>query len=49
MGCSSYYTVTGTHPLLLANIVEATYLQPSSNSVLFLTKIIAKCTINSAV
>ncbi|KNZ72267.1 hypothetical protein J132_04060 [Termitomyces sp. J132] len=34
MGCSPYYATMGTHPLLPANIVEATYLQPPPNSLL---------------
>ncbi|KNZ71511.1 hypothetical protein J132_09409 [Termitomyces sp. J132] len=41
MGCSPYYTTTGTHPLLLANIVEVTYLQPPPNLLLLITDLIA--------
>ncbi|KNZ78614.1 hypothetical protein J132_11055 [Termitomyces sp. J132] len=37
MGCSPYYATTGTHPLLPADIVEATYLQPPPNSLLSTT------------
>ncbi|KNZ76555.1 hypothetical protein J132_09637 [Termitomyces sp. J132] len=41
MGCSPYYATTGTHPLLPADIVEATYLQPPPNSLLSTTDLIA--------
>ncbi|KNZ76511.1 hypothetical protein J132_10219 [Termitomyces sp. J132] len=40
MGCSPYYVTTGTHLLLLADIVEATYLQPPPNSLLLTTDLI---------
>ncbi|KNZ73979.1 hypothetical protein J132_08873 [Termitomyces sp. J132] len=41
MGCSPYFATTGTHPLLPADIVEATYLQPPPNSLLSTTDLIA--------
>ncbi|KNZ81496.1 hypothetical protein J132_00462 [Termitomyces sp. J132] len=41
MGCSPYFMTTGTHPLLPADIVEATYLQPPSNLLLSTTDLIA--------
>ena len=41
MGCSLYYAATSTHPLFLANILEATYLQPPPNSLLTTTDLIA--------
>ncbi|KNZ78081.1 hypothetical protein J132_02271 [Termitomyces sp. J132] len=41
MGCSPYFTTTSTHPLLPANIVEATYLQPPPNLLLSTTDLIA--------
>ncbi|KNZ73529.1 hypothetical protein J132_01336 [Termitomyces sp. J132] len=41
MGCSPYFATTGTHPLLPANIVEATYLQLLPNSLLSTTDLIA--------
>ncbi|KNZ80244.1 hypothetical protein J132_06670, partial [Termitomyces sp. J132] len=41
MGCSPYFTTTSTHPLLPANIVEATYLQPPPNWLLSSTDLIA--------
>ncbi|KNZ74000.1 hypothetical protein J132_08654 [Termitomyces sp. J132] len=41
MGCSPYYVTTGTHPLLLADIMEATYLQLLPNSLLLTTDLIA--------
>ncbi|KNZ78068.1 hypothetical protein J132_02360 [Termitomyces sp. J132] len=41
MGCSPYYATTSTHPLLPADIVEATYLQPPPNSLLSTTDLIA--------
>ncbi|KNZ76548.1 hypothetical protein J132_09830 [Termitomyces sp. J132] len=40
MGCSPYYTTTSTHLLLLADIVEATYLQPLPNLLLSTTDLI---------
>ncbi|KNZ76068.1 hypothetical protein J132_00344 [Termitomyces sp. J132] len=42
MGCSPYFVTTGTHPLLPADIVEATYLQPPPNSLLLTTDLIAR-------
>ncbi|KNZ78771.1 hypothetical protein J132_09909, partial [Termitomyces sp. J132] len=41
MGCSPYFMTTGTHPLLPADIVEATYLQPPPNLLLSTTDLIA--------
>jgi len=41
MGCSPYFAVTGTHPLLPFDIVEASYLLPPPNSVLSTTDLIA--------
>ncbi|KNZ75924.1 hypothetical protein J132_00938 [Termitomyces sp. J132] len=41
MGCSSYYTTTGTHPLLPVDIVKVTYLQPLPNLFLLTTDLIA--------
>ncbi|KNZ80870.1 hypothetical protein J132_04129 [Termitomyces sp. J132] len=41
MGCSPYFVTTGTHPLLLADIVEATYLQLPPNLLLLTTDLIA--------
>ncbi|KNZ81102.1 hypothetical protein J132_03093 [Termitomyces sp. J132] len=40
MGCSPYYATTGTHPLLPADIVEVTYLQPLPNFLLSTTNLI---------
>ena len=40
MGCSPYFTVTGTHPLLPLDIAEATYLLPPPNSPLSTTNLI---------
>ncbi|KNZ81366.1 hypothetical protein J132_01059 [Termitomyces sp. J132] len=42
MGCSPYFATTGTHPLLPADIVEATYLQLPPNSLLLTTDLIAR-------
>jgi len=41
MGCSPYYATTGTHPLIPLNIIEATYLLSSPNSILYTTDLIA--------
>ncbi|KNZ77652.1 hypothetical protein J132_04687 [Termitomyces sp. J132] len=41
MGCSPYFATTGTHPLLPADIVEATYLQLPPNLLLSTTDLIA--------
>ncbi|KNZ77823.1 hypothetical protein J132_03332 [Termitomyces sp. J132] len=41
MGCSPYFATTSTHPLLPADIVEATYLQLPPNSLLSTTDLIA--------
>ena len=37
MGCAPYYAVTGTHPLLLFDIIEANYLLPPPDSILATT------------
>ena len=41
MGCSPYFAVTGTHPLLPLDIAEATYLLPPPNASLSTTDLIA--------
>jgi len=45
MGCSPYYVMTGTHPLIPLNITEATYLLPPPDSILSTTDLIAHCVI----
>ena len=40
MGCSPYFAVTGTHPLLPLDIAEATYLLPPPDSPLLTTNLI---------
>ena len=45
MGCSPYFTVTRTHPLLPLNIAEATYLLPPPNAPLLTTNLIATHTV----
>jgi hypothetical protein len=42
MGCSPYFAVTGTHPLLPFDITEFSYLLPPPNSVLSTTDMIAR-------
>ena len=42
LGCSPYFAVTGTHPLIPLDIVEATYLQPPPDSILSTTDLIAR-------
>ena len=42
MGCAPYYAVTGTHPLLLFDILEANYLLPPPDSLLASTDLIAR-------
>jgi hypothetical protein len=42
MGCSPYFAVTGTHPLLPLDISEATYLLPPPKSVLSTTEFITR-------
>jgi hypothetical protein len=42
MGCSPYFTVTGSHPLIPLDISEATYLQHPPNSILSTTDLIAR-------
>ena len=41
MGCSPYFAVTGTHPLLPFDIAEANYLLPPPDKVLSTTDLIA--------
>ena len=41
MGCSPYFSVTGTHPLLPLDIVEATYLLPPPDAPMSMTTLIA--------
>ena len=41
MGCSPYFAVTGTHPLLPFDISEATYLLPPPSDILSTTDLIA--------
>ena len=41
MGCSPYFTVTETHPLLPLDITEATYLLPPPDAPLLTTNLIA--------
>jgi hypothetical protein len=41
MGCSLYFAVTGTHPILPFNVMEVTYLQPLPTSILSSTDLIA--------
>src|SRR6266404_3862770 len=42
MGCAPYYVVTGTHPLLLFDIVEVNYLQPLLDLLLTTTDLIVR-------
>ena len=42
MGCSPYFAVTGTHPLLPFDIIEANYLAPLPDSILLTTDLIAR-------
>jgi hypothetical protein len=42
MGCSPYFAVTGSHPIVPLDISEATYLQPAPDSVLSSTDLIAR-------
>ena len=42
MGCSPYFVITGSHPLLPLDISEATYLQPPPDSILSSTDLIAR-------
>ena len=42
LGCSPYFAVTGTHPLLPFDIIEATYLLPPPDSILSTTDLIAQ-------
>ena len=45
MGCAPYYAVTGTHPLLLFDIIEANYLLPPPDSLLTSTELITRRTV----
>jgi hypothetical protein len=45
MGCSPYFAVAGTPPILPFDIMEATYLQPPPTSILSSTDLIAQCAI----
>ena len=42
MGCSPYFAITGTHPLLPLDIAEETYLLPLPDTPLSLTDLIAR-------
>jgi hypothetical protein len=42
MGCSPYFAITGSHPLIPLDISEATYLQPPPDSILSSTDLIAR-------
>jgi len=42
MGCSPYFAVTGSHPVLPLDIFEATYLQPPPDSILSSTDLITR-------
>ena len=42
MECSPYFAVTGAHPVLPFDILEATYLQPVPTSILSTTDLIAR-------
>ena len=46
MGCSPYFAVTGTHPLLPFDITEAMYLHPPPNAPVSTTDLITQCTIS---
>ena len=42
MGCSPYFAITGTHPIIPLDITEATYLQAPPDSVLSTTDLIVR-------
>ena len=42
MGCSPYFAITGTHPLLPFDISEANYLLPPPETILSTTELIAR-------
>ena len=42
MGCSPYFAVTGTHPVIPLNIIKASYLQLPPDSILLTTDLIAR-------
>ena len=41
MGCSPYFAITGTHPILPFDIIEANYLLPPPDSLLSTTNLVA--------
>ena len=45
MGCSPFYTVTGVHPILPFNSIEANYLLPLPDSLLSTTDLVAQSVI----
>ena len=45
MGYTPYYAVTGTHPLLLFDIIEANYLLLLLDSLLGMTNLIVCCAV----
>jgi hypothetical protein len=42
MGCSPYFAITGSHPIIPLDISEATYLQPDPSSVLSTTDLMVR-------
>ena len=42
MGCSPYFAITGTHPLLPFDISEANYLLPPPETILTMTELITR-------
>jgi hypothetical protein len=42
MGCSPFYAVTGVHPILPFDIVEANYLLPPPDLLLSTTDLVAR-------
>ena len=42
MGCSPYYAVTGTHPIMPLDIAEATYLLPTATKMISTTELITQ-------
>jgi hypothetical protein len=45
MGCSPFYAVTGVHPILLFDIMEANYLLPPPDSLLSTKDLMVQCAI----
>ena len=41
MGCSPYFTLTGTHPLFPFDVMEANYLLPPPESLMSTTDLVA--------